>query len=127
MHTLLDRCELKPFDFIKESLTSVTFLAYPDPNVPYTLYTDASDTCIGYCLSQTCEGEEKPIYYLSYKLSRPQCKWSTVEKDAYAIYFSLLKIDYYLHNAEFVIKTDHRPLKYLCKIEKTNMGSEYGL
>lgn len=34
-------------------------------------------------------------------------------KRAYAIHFSLQKLDYYLHNAEFVIKTDHRPLKYL--------------
>ena len=110
----------KAFDFIKESLTSVPLLAYPDPNVPYTLYTDASDTCIGSCLTQTCEGEEKPIYYLSHKLSRSQCKWSTVEKEAYAIHFSLQKLDYYLHNAEFVIKTDHKPLKYLLESPMQN-------
>ena len=101
------------FQFIKDSLTTVPLLAYPDPNKPYTLYTDASDTCIGACLTQTCDEEEKPIYYLSHKLSRSQCKWSTVEKEAYAIHFSLQKLDYYLHNAEFVIKTDHKPLKYL--------------
>ena len=101
------------FQFIKDSLTTVPLLVYPDPNKPYTLYTDASDTCIGACLTQTCDGEEKPIYYLSHKLSRTQCKWSTVEKEAYAIHFSLQKLDYYLHSAEFVIKTDHKPLKYL--------------
>lgn len=110
----------KAFDFIKESLTSVPLLAYPDPNVPYILYTDASDTCIGSCLTQTCEGEEKPIYYLSHKLSRSQCKWSTVEKEAYAIHFSLQKLDYYLHDAEFVIKTDHKPLKYLLESPMQN-------
>ena len=110
----------KAFDFIKESLTSVPLLAYPDPNVPYILYTDASDTCIGSFLTQTCEGEEKPIYYLSHKLSRSQCKWSTVEKEAYAIHFSLQKLDYCLHNAEFVIKTDHKPLKYLLESPMQN-------
>ena len=110
----------KGLDFIKESLTSVPLLAYPDPNVPYILYTDASDTCIGSCLTQTCEGEDKPIYYLSHKLSRSQCKWSTVEKEAYAIHFSLQKLDYYLHNAEFVIKTDHKPLKYLLESPMQN-------
>ena len=108
------------FQFIKDSLTTVPLLVYPDPNKPYTLYTDASDTCIGACLTQSCDGEEQPIYYLSHKLSRSQCKWSTVEKEAYAIHFSLQKLDYYLHNAEFVIKTDHKPLKYLLESPMQN-------
>ena len=32
------------FQFIKNSLTTVPLLVYPDPNKPYTLYTDASGT-----------------------------------------------------------------------------------
>ena len=64
-------------------------------------------------MTQLSDNKENPIYYLSHKLSRSQCKWSTVEKEAFAIHFSLQKLDYYLHNAEFVIKTDHKPLKYL--------------
>ena len=110
------------FEYLKQSLTVVPLLAYPDPNKPYTLYTDASNSCIGACLTQTCDESdgilpnvknEKPIYYLSHKLSRTQCKWSTIEKEAFAIHFALQKLDYYLHNARFVIKTDHKPLKYL--------------
>lgn len=27
--------------------------------------------------------------------------------------FALQKLDHYLHNAEFVIRTDHNPLKYI--------------
>ncbi|MEW8548330.1 MAG: DDE-type integrase/transposase/recombinase, partial [Candidatus Thiodiazotropha sp.] len=74
------------------------------------------------CLTQACEDNEgilpnikneKPIYYLSHKLSKTQCKWSTIEKEAFAIHYSLQKLDYYLHNARFVIKTDHKPLKYI--------------
>ena len=110
----------RAFDFIKDSLTTVPLLVYPDPNASYTLYTDASDTCIGACLTQLSDNEEKPIYYLSHKLSRSQCKWSTVEKEAFAIHFSLQKLDYYLHNAEFVIKTDHKPLKYLLESPMQN-------
>ena len=110
----------RAFDFIKDSLTTVPLLVYSDPNASYTLYTDASDTCIGTCLTQLSDNEEKPIYYLSHKLSRSQCKWSTVEKEAFAIHFSLQKLDYYLHNAEFVIKTDHKPLKYLLESPMQN-------
>ena len=32
----------KAFEFRKDSLTVVPLLAYPDPNKPYVLYTDAS-------------------------------------------------------------------------------------
>ena len=110
----------KAFEFLKDSLTSVPLLVYPDSKKPYTLFTDASDTCIGACLTQECDGDQKPIYYLSHKLSKSQCKWSVVEKEAYAIHFALQKLDYYLHNAQFIIKTDHKPLKYLLESPMQN-------
>ena len=43
-----------------------------------------------------------------------------MEKEAYAIHFALQKLDYYLHNAQFVIKTDHKPLKYLLQSPMQN-------
>ena len=49
----------------------------------------------------------KPIYYLSDKLSRTQCKWKL--KLSISLYRN---IDHYLNGAQFVIKTDHKPLKY---------------
>ena len=110
----------RAFDYLKDSLTAVPLLVYPDSNKPYVLYTDASDTCIGACLTQECDGDEKPLYYLSHKLSRSQCKWSMVEKEAFAIHFGLQKLDYYLHNAQFVIRTDHKPLKFLLESPMQN-------
>ena len=104
----------KAFEYIKDSLTVIPLLAYPDTSKPYTLYTDASDSCIGACLTQISDdGIEKPIYFLSHRLSKTQTRWSTIEREAYAIYFALNKLDMYLHNSNFVIKTDHKPLKYL--------------
>ena len=84
------------------------------------LYTDASDTCIGACLTQDYNGDEKPIYYLSHELSRSQCKWSVVEKEVYAIHFALQKLDYYIHNAQFITRTDHKLLKYLLESPMQN-------
>ncbi|CAC5369518.1 unnamed protein product [Mytilus coruscus] len=72
-----DTCQ-KAFEYLKDSLTVVPLLAYPDTSNTYTLYCDASDTCIGECLTQPCEATEKkihgvksaekPIYFLSHKL-----------------------------------------------------------
>lgn len=107
-----DDCQCA-FEYLKQSFTVVPLLAYPDPNKPYTLYTDASNSYIGTCLTQSCDENEeilpnvkneKPIYYLSHKLSKTQCKWSTIEKEAFAIHYALQKLYYYLHNARFVIK-----------------------
>eukprot|EP00745_Piridium_sociabile_P008697 TRINITY_DN158_c0_g1_i1.p1 TRINITY_DN158_c0_g1~~TRINITY_DN158_c0_g1_i1.p1 ORF type:complete len:1374 (-),score=188.80 TRINITY_DN158_c0_g1_i1:1054-5175(-) len=116
-----ENCQ-KAFEYLKESLSVVPLLAYPDTRKPYVLYTDASDTCIGACLTQQQEYKglesgtemiEVPIYFLSHKLSDSQKKWSVVEKEAFAIHYALQKLDHYLHNAQFVIRTDHQPLKYL--------------
>ena len=55
-------------DVLKENLTVVRFLAYPDTNKPCVLYTDASNICIGSCLTQKTDDEhEKPIYFLSHR------------------------------------------------------------
>ena len=116
-----DKCQ-KAFETLKEKLAGFPVLGYPDPNKMYFLYTDASQDCIGACLTQLCDDDnsadsrvrnEKPIYYLSHKLSDTQTRWSTIEKEAFAIHFALQKLDHYLHNAEFIIRTDHKPLKYL--------------
>ena len=90
---------------------------------------DASNAYVGACLTQECDADEevipgipheKPIYYLSHKLSDTQAHWSTIEKEAFAIHFALQKLDHYLHNAEFTIKTDHEPLKYILESPMQN-------
>ena len=122
------------FDFLKESLTTIPVLAYPDTNKPYILYTDASEECIGACLCQVHdEGDntddrtpkERPIYFLSHKLSPTQTQWPPIECEAYAIFYELQKLDQYLHDAQFVIKTDHKPLKGLFESPIQNKKIQY--
>ena len=119
----------KSFDYLKQSITVVLLLAYPDTNKPYTLYKDASNSCIGACLIQEIDNGEtflqniklkKNIYFLSHKISRTQYKWSTIGEEAFAIHYSLQKLDYYLLNTKFTVKTDHKPLKYLLESQTQN-------
>jgi hypothetical protein len=63
---------------------------------------------------------EKPLYFLSYKLSVTQTRWSTTEKEAFTKHYALQKLDHYLHGAQFTIMTDHKPLKYILQSPMQN-------
>ena len=59
------------------------------------------------------EPNENPIHYLSHKLTASQTNWPTIEKEAFAIFYALQKLNQYLHDSESVTRTDHKPLKYI--------------
>ncbi|CAG2204119.1 unnamed protein product [Mytilus edulis] len=55
-----DECQ-KAFQQLKSALTSTPVLAYPLPNLPFILDTDASDKAVGAVLSQIQDGLERVI------------------------------------------------------------------
>ena len=106
------------FDKLKQALISDSIVRHPRVDLPYQLYTDASNHCVGAILCQTHEdGTEYVVQYLSHQLSGVQCRWATIEKEAYAVVYALQKLRAYLYGADFVIYTDHKPL--LCLFSKS--------
>ena len=77
------------FDELKQILSDLTLLCFPDSRLPCKFHTDASDECIGTCLTLTVLQEGQG--YLSYKLSDTQIRWSTFGKEAYVIYITVSK------------------------------------
>ena len=122
------------FEILKQHLTNAPVLAYPDPALPYKLYTDASKEAIGAVLTQDQHGQERVIQYLSHQLSSGQQKWATIEQEAYAIVYSVNKLRHLLYGSKFTIHSDHKPLSTLFTTEMKNakvqrwaiMLSEYG-
>ena len=57
---------------------------------------------------------EKPVYFLSHSLSQTQRRWPIIEKEVLSIMFTLQRLDFFLSEAQikFIIRTDHKPLKY---------------
>ena len=115
------------FDTLKEQLTAIPLLAYPNLNKPMVQYTDASYQCIRTCLTQPCperDGpnkipEEMPIYFLSDRLSLSSsslevtCDW----EGCYNVCLRKFKL---LSGPTFIIKTDHKPFQYLFETEWKN-------
>lgn len=56
-----------------------------------------------------------PIALLSRKLNKVQLRWSTPEKEAYAIYHTLRTWEYLLKDRHFTLQTDHLNLEKLSR------------
>ncbi|GFU89345.1 retrovirus-related Pol polyprotein from transposon 17.6 [Trichonephila clavipes] len=98
----------------KAQLVKAPSLYTPDLSKPYQLYTDASATAIGACLSQNDEtGKENPIAFFSKKLTETQTRWATIEREAYAVIEALKRFDSWIFGAEIEVISDHNPLTYL--------------
>ena len=117
--TLLTRQQVKfdwtpehqqAFMHLKEAIVQAPILHYPNPNKTYIVYTDASDDACGAQLSQEHDGTEFPVAFLSHTFTETQCKWSTTEQEAFGVYYTITKWNYYLQGANIIVRNDHKPL-----------------
>jgi len=91
-------------------------LYYEIEGAPIRVYTDASDYGIGAYLCQVMpDGTEIPIEFISKTLTKAEQRWSTYEKEAYAIFYSLRKWEAHLRDVKFTLFTDHKNLTYIAK------------
>ena len=114
----------RSFDLLKSKLTEKPILVYHDPNKPYVLFTDASKYAWSCVLTQEYTHEVNgkkvtilhPITYQSKLFKGSQINWACLTKEAYAIYISIKKLEYYLVDADITLRSDHLPLpKFLAK------------
>ena len=103
----------KAFSYMKKALTSAPILQFPDFNLPFYVQSDASDKGFGAVLGQIRNGNEVVVAYASKAISSSQINWSTIEKEAFAIVWSVKYFRHYLYGRSFTIYTDHNPLKWL--------------
>ena len=47
---------------------------------------------------------------MSYTFTETQRKWSTTEQEAYGVYYTVTKWNYYLQGADIIVRNDHKPL-----------------
>ena len=105
----------KAFLTLKEAIIQAPILHYPDHNRKYIVYTDASNDACGAQLSPEHNGTEFPIAFLSHTFMETQRKWTGIrkpetEQEAYGVYYTITKWNYYLQGADITIRNDHKSL-----------------
>ena len=113
------------FNKVIEVLSSDLVLHIFDPSKAVILITDASNVGIGAVLKQKDtelddDQDMVTVGYFSRKLLPYQVNYSATEKECLAIVESIAYWHHYLYGKEFLIRTDHKPLKYINSISKPN-------
>ena len=70
---------------------------------------DALDTAVGAVLQQYIGGQWCPIAYFSKQLLPEQTRYSTFNRELFAIYLS---IQHFIEGRQFSFYIDHKPLTY---------------
>ena len=107
---------------LKRHLQNPGVMMHPNWDLPFIVDCDASQVGIGCVLSQVVHGKERVISYQSHKFSRAEKKWSTTDREFYALVMACKLFKSYLYGRQFTMRTDHQALLGLRKKAKELCG-----
>ena len=120
--------ETAAFEQIKHVLTTDLVLRLPNNELPFKIQTDASQLGIGAVLLQAYPEGDRPVRYMSKKLTAIQQRWSPIEKECYAIVKAVELWHHYLQGHHFILESDHKPLEALmCKSQMNDKCERWRL
>jgi len=101
------------FDALKKALVEATSLAFPLPQEPCILDTDASDIVVEAVLSQKVDDVERPIAFFLRVMNLTQRNYCTTRRELLAVICALQHFRHYFLGNKVVLRTDHHSLKWL--------------
>ena len=111
----------KAFNSLKKMLQEAPFISYFDPTKELTLTTDASvHACGGVLMQKYADDDYRVIAVISKTFTAAEARWSTTEREAYAIFWAVKRLNYFLAGNPFVVFTDHRSLVHMDKTVFSN-------
>ena len=104
---------LSAFNKTKETLANASLLAYPKLDALTCLMIDASDTAVSAVLQQKVNDVWQPISFFSRKITPAETRYSTFDRELYAIYLAIKHFRHFLEGRLFYVLTDHKPLTFV--------------
>src|SRR4051812_36723669 len=98
------------FEQLKHCMATTPVLCIPDPTLPFTITTNASDFAVGAVLSQGQGNGAQPVAFMSCKMNEHKRNYATHEKETLAVMHALKKWQVYLEGRHFTVYTDHATL-----------------
>ena len=108
------------FQTLKQKLQCALILRRPDYNLPFTIYTDASNVGVGGVLTQTVDNMEHVIAYCSRTLNKAEKNYSATERECLAVVYAIKEFRPYVYGTSFTVVTGHQALTWLAKLDDTN-------
>jgi hypothetical protein len=106
--------EEKAFAVLKLLLSCALVVQLPDWEKEFHVFVDASDITIDSVLMQMYEKNWfRPVYYASRCLLKVERNYSTTEREALGMIYSVTKFRHYLLEKKFTFHVDHSALVYL--------------
>jgi len=107
------------FELLKEKLSATSPVYLPDLSIPFIVTCDASEIGMGAMLWQVVDGERRVVEFMSRNFNDTERRYSTIEREATAIWWALDKWQHFLKGTECTIETDHKPLRWLLSMSNT--------
>jgi hypothetical protein len=103
------------FGLIKQAILAAPVLRHIRDDREIILRTDASeDGCGGYLFQWSDDGlSEEVVQYVSKPFNSTEARWSTIEQEAYGVFFCVIRLEHMLLGRKFTIETDHANLLYM--------------
>ena len=114
-----EQCQ-ESLERVKQALCGEPLLHTPNFSLPFVVQADASGRGLGAVLSQQVRGIDRPVLYISRKLSEREARYSTVERECLAIRWAVDALQYYLLGRPFTLCSDHAPLQWLHRMKDVN-------
>lgn len=107
-----DEC-VKAFWTLRKKLSSEIVLAYPDFTKEFHVCVDANQYALGGVLEQ----EGRPIAYGSRALNAAERRYSTIDRELFAIVWATRLWRHYLLGRHFKVYSDHKPLRGIIRVK----------
>ncbi|MBW0556271.1 hypothetical protein O181_095986 [Austropuccinia psidii MF-1] len=117
---------VKPFEYLRQNLTTAPLLLMPDFKLPFKLYIDASGDVLGAALNQVQIINVKPVEgpisfkFLSRQIKPNEARYGASQMECLCLVWALEKLNYFLEGCFFEVITDCTPVKSLLNMKTPN-------